>query len=249
MKVFYFTGSGNSLAVAKQFGEPINIATCTQREYADESIGIVFPVYCYDIPLIVRDFLHRVKLDSPYIWTIGTCGSSVGYSFYTIDALLKKQGAKLSYSQKIIMPDSCIAFKTPSPEKEQMLAAEQDTVAAFKADISAKKTNLKQKDKLFPIDKIAWWGIKTLFGAKRKKVTEACTACGICAKICPTQNIKIDGKPSFGNNCEYCFGCIQWCPERAIEFGKLKIDDSSQYTHPSLKASELILRNKREQPK
>ncbi len=245
MKVFYFTGSGNSLAVAKQFGEPINIATCSEQEFSDESIGIVFPVYCYDIPLIVRAFLLNTKLNSPYIWAIGTCGSSVGYSFFTINSLLKKQGKKLSYSRKIVMPDSCIAFKTLSPRKEEMLAAENDSVLSFKSDILAKSTNALIKDKPFPVNTLSWWGFKMLFGAKKKIATDACNSCGICEKICPTKNIKVDGKPSFGNKCEYCFACIQWCPQRAIEFGKLKIDDSSQYTHPSLKVSELILRNKR----
>ncbi|MDD4316754.1 MAG: EFR1 family ferrodoxin [Clostridia bacterium] len=246
MKVFYFTGSGNSLSVAKQLSEEvINIATCAQGEYSDDSIGIVFPVYCYDIPFIVRDFLTSTKLNAPYIWAVGTCGSSVGYSFYTIDALLRKQGRKLSYSKKIVLPDSCIAFKTPSPAKEKMLDAEKDTVASFKSDVIAKKPNALFKDKLFRINRIAWWAIKTFFGSKHKRVTDACNGCGICQKICPTNNITLEGKPAFGDNCEYCFGCIQWCPQRAIVFGKLSIDDSSKYTHPSLKASEMITRNKK----
>ena len=246
MKIFYFSGSGNSLAVAKQIGgdDVINMAGCQLKEVKDESIGFVFPVYCYDIPFVMRDFLKTVNFDAKYIWAVGTCGSSVGYSFKTVDRLLKKQGKALHYCKKIVLPDSCIAFKTPPEKQKAMLDSQNRILKQIKSDIEKEVKFAKIKDKPFPIDKIAWWGMKYILGAKFKKVNENCNKCGICVDICPKKNIELFEKPVFGNDCEYCFACIQWCPQRAIEFGRLKIDDLSKYTHPDITVKEMIKRNK-----
>lgn len=246
MKVFYFTGTGNSLSVAKQMGgELYNIATYKQKEVNDdESIGIVFPVFCYNIPIIVKDFLKNTKLNAPYIWAIGTCGSSVGYSFISINKLLQAQGKNLSYCAKIVLPDSCMIFATPLEKQQPMLDREQSLVTSFVEDINSKKVVAPFKDKPFNIDKLAWWGIKNIYGTKNKATNQKCNNCGICAKICPTNNITITDKPHFGNVCETCFACIQWCPEGAIEFGKkLQIDNKTKYNHPNIKVAELIKRN------
>ena len=245
MKVFYFSGSGNSLAVAKQIGGDaiLNMASCQKTRFKDEIIGFVFPVYCYDIPFVMRDFLMRAELDAQYFFAVATCGSSVGYSFLTIDKLLKKKKKSLNYSKKIVLPDSCIAFKTPLDKQKIMLEKQDEIVKGILQDIENRKNTAHKKDKPFPIDKIAWWGMKYVFGIKFKKVNDNCNKCEICVKICPTKNITMDEKPKFGDRCEYCFACIQWCPQRAIEFGKLKVDDESKYTHPSITVNEMIKRN------
>ncbi|MFW5780545.1 MAG: EFR1 family ferrodoxin [Bacillota bacterium] len=245
MKVFYFSGSGNSLAVAKQIGgeDVINMAVCCQKEFKDDSIGFVFPVYCYDIPFVMRNFLKSVKFDAKYIWAVATCGSSVGYSFKTVDKLLKKQGRALNYCKKIVLPDSCIAFKTPPYKQKAMLESQNRIVKEIKEDLLNKKILAVTKDKPFAVNKIAWWGMKYILGAKFKKVNDNCNKCGVCVDICPVNNIKMLDKPIFNNKCEYCFACIQWCNQRAIEFGKLKIDDLSKYTHPIISVKEMIKRN------
>ena len=49
--LFYFTGTGNSLYVARQIEEkPISIPQILHQEnlnFKDEKIGIVYPVYAY----------------------------------------------------------------------------------------------------------------------------------------------------------------------------------------------------------
>jgi len=45
--------------------------------------------------------------------------------------------------------------------------------------------------------------------------TEACTQCGLCEKICPTQEAAADSKKG---ECYYCNRCIEICPHDAIIF-------------------------------
>ncbi|MCI7741078.1 MAG: EFR1 family ferrodoxin, partial [Clostridiales bacterium] len=50
---------------------------------------------------------------------------------------------------------------------------------------------------------------------------DACTGCGQCASLCPTNNITLqNGKPVWGSDCTHCMACICRCPAKAIEYGK-----------------------------
>jgi len=45
--------------------------------------------------------------------------------------------------------------------------------------------------------------------------TEACTECGLCEKVCPTQEAFANSKKT---ECNYCNRCIEICPVDAIKF-------------------------------
>lgn len=51
----------------------------------------------------------------------------------------------------------------------------------------------------------------------------ACNGCGLCAKSCPHNNIKIkNGKVKFGHSCDMCMRCSFYCPKKAIDIGFLQ---------------------------
>ena len=62
--VFYFTATGNSLYAAKHFSDaPVSIPQImrwTQRQFSDETIGIVCPVYAGESPKMVKQFLREI---------------------------------------------------------------------------------------------------------------------------------------------------------------------------------------------
>ena len=44
-----------------------------------------------------------------------------------------------------------------------------------------------------------------------------CTACNLCTKICPMQNLENrGGKIQHLNNCTICYRCLNRCPQKAI---------------------------------
>jgi polyferredoxin len=53
------------------------------------------------------------------------------------------------------------------------------------------------------------------FAGIKYQRTEACTECGLCEKICPTQEAAVDSKKG---ECYYCNRCIEICPFDAIKF-------------------------------
>jgi len=55
------------------------------------------------------------------------------------------------------------------------------------------------------------------------KVTDACTACGTCADVCPVDptlyvvNDKAVYQEARADECTECYACVDSCPEGAIE--------------------------------
>jgi flavodoxin len=87
--IYYFSGTGNSLAVARDIAEktkgklifiPAVMNEQSIKTEAD-SIGIVFPAYMahlYGIPLIVERFIKKLEdIDSKYIFAVCTCGGGL----------------------------------------------------------------------------------------------------------------------------------------------------------------------------
>ena len=79
--LFYFTGTGNSLYVARQIEEkPISIPQILHQEnlnFKDEKIGIVYPVYAGEAPKIVLEFLEKATFETDYFYLILTYGKDV----------------------------------------------------------------------------------------------------------------------------------------------------------------------------
>ncbi len=116
--IYYFTGTGNSLFVARDVAEKLdgNLVSIpsimkSERIVADaERIGIIFPVYFADLgglPLIVDRFLNKLEvLGARYVFAIcihdGDPGNTIGH----LKELLELKGIKLAagYTVRIGVP-------------------------------------------------------------------------------------------------------------------------------------------------
>ena len=86
MEIYYFSGTGNSLVVARDIAEKtktrlISIPTVVDQERIKtdaDCIGIVFPSYLahlYGIPLVVEKFVKKLDgIGGKYIFAVCTCG-------------------------------------------------------------------------------------------------------------------------------------------------------------------------------
>ena len=108
--VFYFTGTGNSLYVAKQIEEnPVSIPQVIHEENLDfsaDSIGIVAPVYGHEVPQMVRDFMKKAAFHTDYFYMILTYGNRHGGAAELAKKLCDECGIKASYINVIMMADN-----------------------------------------------------------------------------------------------------------------------------------------------
>ena len=108
--VFYFTGTGNSLYVAKQIEDaPISIPQaihCKELDFSDESIGIVAPIYGHEVPPMVRDFMKKAAFHTDYFYMILTYGNRHGGAAELAKRLCDECGIDVQYINILWMVDN-----------------------------------------------------------------------------------------------------------------------------------------------
>ncbi len=252
--IYYFTGTGNSLYTAKKIAgstpdtKLIRITGETLPVHDQNSIvGVVFPVYMYRPPRIVTRFIKKFTVKPDYTFVVATCAGESGMACSVIKRLLKKSGVNLSAYFNLVMPSNYLPFgEAVSGDEMIKLFDEADSkIDLIKKTVDSKENRFDKDNSWFKTRVIP--GL--LFGmgynfipymAGGFKLNSECNGCGICAKVCPVQNITMaDGKPDWGKKCEQCFGCINLCPQNAINYGK-KTFGMKRYKNPSIKTSELF---------
>ncbi len=254
--IFWFSGTGNSLSVAmdlaKALGntELVPIAGVINRTIRPgEQTGVVFPVYAFGLPAIVRRFLQNLPgAKAKYIYTVATMGGIAGTPHREADKILSAQGARLSAGWSVTMPGNYPVLRgAPPPEKqERIFEKARMRVEAIAAGITGGVTGIYEDTRL-PLR----WPLEFIHARAGDKFSEAdgnftvnakCTHCGLCAKVCPVINIRMaEGSPVWMHHCEQCMACLQWCPVQAIEYGKSTVG-KTRYHHPRFKAVNLFLR-------
>jgi len=265
-KLYWFSGTGNSLAVAKAIAAglddaelvPIARAVGAPGEPA-ERIGLIFPVYAFGPPLIVERFVRSMPAaDGAEVFAVITYAGASGGTVKLLRRLLAERGLGLSAAYGVKMPSNYPPMGgAPKEAKQQkVLAKAARRIEAIVADVRAgARGTFANGFFLFrwmsgPIHRGFAKGVPT---ADRKfTADDRCNECGLCAQVCPVGNIEmVDGRPQWLGHCEQCFACFHLCPQRAIQCGK-KTDRQARYHHPDTTAADFIVRagagNETEEP-
>jgi ferredoxin len=255
--IYYFTGTGNSLAVAKKiavaFGDcelvPIASLQKTNGNIVPpaERVGIVCPVYFSGLPAMVATFAGRMDLAAvKYVFAVVTNGGGGGSAaLRQIDIVLRKQhGRGLDAGFSVTMPGNYILmYSSPEGKKqEEILAKANEEIAGITGPLT------RCEKRALPSSLISHLLYTLLYPRftshvhtddKKFSVNDNCTSCGICAAVCPADNIKmIEGKPVWKHHCELCCGCIHNCPVQAIQAGSAT-EKRLRYRNPSVTIAEL----------
>jgi ferredoxin/flavodoxin len=253
--IYYFTGTGNSYKVSKDIAQKLgdtkliricsdNMHLCSQGNY--KKVGIVFPVYYFSLPNMVRDFVKNLTLDSDaYVYAVATCGAFVGISFIQLKKILVKKGLLLSSIFKVTMPDNYQVLYSPLSLKKQyeLINIAENKVENIVTIIQNNKIeNLKEPNILLTlVGKLFSKTFKPKLKDRNFWVDEKCNGCGVCKNICPANDIIIlDNKPKWQNNCEQCLACMQWCPQKSIQYKKNTVK-RERYQHPQVSLKEMII--------
>lgn len=151
-EIYYFSGTGNSLAVAmdiakKLRGEMIPIASVMDEERITpdaDVIGIVFPTY-YEpyggVPLIVRRFIRKLEnIESKYIFAICTYGSASVLALKYLDKIIKSRGSKLAAGFSVNMPNNMAGPKINSTQnQEKMFSVWKENIEVICEHVNARK--------------------------------------------------------------------------------------------------------------
>ena len=228
--IYYFSGTGNSLYVARHLADELGERLCPMTFSApteDQVVGLVFPVYAWGIPNVVESFLQKHPLGGSYLYAVMTCGDDMGY---TDKVLEKALGRKLDAAFSVLMPDVYVClpgFDVDSKEEcKEKYAKEEIAVKEIANCIKERKKVRRLKRGPFPWTKT--YVLRPLFN--RYLLTDKyfnvdaskCISCGRCQKNCPVGNILIvDEVPQWQSHCAGCLACYHACPYHAINYGKM----------------------------
>lgn len=258
--IFWFSGSGNSYAVAKDISRGLGeklVPVARAMELSDAglvellsnetSIGFVYPVYAWGPPRLVTVLAKRLgcmgqvpswKNRMPFVFSVSTCGDEEGHATSLLEKGLARVGLMLDSAFTLQMPNNyVIGYDVdPADVAEEKLMKVSEQLSGIIAELGIRRTGLRS---LMPgrFGALKTYVINPLFNrfamdATRFTVSDACTRCGLCESLCPTRNIALhEGRPVWGNRCTQCLACLHHCPVLAINYGRGTVK-KGRYVHP-----------------
>lgn len=236
--ILYFSATGNSEYVAKNIAHLNNDSIVDMSLYlknktimnleSDTPYVVVAPIYISTMPTIIIDLLKKsVLTGNKNIYFIMTCaGSGVSGAAAFLKPLVKKMNMNYRGVEHLSMPQNYLMFFTVK-DKDENIVKMNEAISKIPAladkiknnrDFDMSKVGLMHKLSIKPV---IWMFDAFFIKPKKFYATDECVGCGICAKVCPLNNIKmVEKKPKWGKECLHCTACINRCPKKAIEYGK-----------------------------
>ncbi len=229
--IYYFSGTGNSEWAARTLAGLTNdrVTRITKKTIQPvmvedgETFGLVFPIYAWNLPQMISDFLKNVSVHTgAYCYAVCTCGADAGWAMKLLRARMHMDGV-----WSLVMPDNYIvAYKVEDDETALRKVREANArITQIAAHINARDTGCAdvQSGKLALVKTFLGGHLFNKYARSSKPFRSSydCTGCGLCEKVCPSENILVAGDmPFWHDDCQQCLACIHRCPKHAIEYGK-----------------------------
>ena len=256
--IFYFTATGNSLYAARQIGNGDELVSIAQelrkddRHYQADAIGIVVPLYEFDLPSVVEEFIMGSTFETDYFFIVSTFGMHSGGIAERVSARLEAAGRHVDYYNTVIMVDNALqVFDMAEQMRIDPEKHVDEQLAAVRADVEARKHYIQpatEEEVKFYEGYMAnpAFDLTPRLDNPLYRLTDACIGCGTCSRVCPMRAIQLeDGRPTWDYTvCAGCYACVHACPKAAIRFAKYtEPNPEVHYRNPHVSLADLMRAN------
>ncbi len=275
--VFYFSGTGNSWWAAhglcRMLQENGKTVRCRSIEAGDAlaaarhtagygHLVLVFPVYGSAPPAPMRIFLAGLPTGGHRpVSILATQALASGDTAYRTALALRPKGWRVAFTRHLRMPNNLPNQPFFQVRNGRDIQPRLQTAGAELQEFAKALC----KGGFAPAGRGVWagalGGLQRLFERPMQKYFNGglriekaqCTACGLCAALCPAGNIRMaEGGPYFMGHCALCLRCYCHCPHGVVQLGKTgqKGPRQARYKGPPGYCAKTILLMKKtgEQP-
>jgi ferredoxin/flavodoxin len=249
--IIYFSGTGNTWvmasAIAKEFEKLGVRADLLAIEQAPVNLdlsgyamlGIGFPVYAWCFPSNVRRLIKKLPQgQGRRAFVFSTIqGSSLG-SEALLARYLKKKGYRVQAGRAFLAVNNETIYYGPADPKNphtiEKIERMKSKAPAFVGEIVRGK-GVIERNKPFYVMLSEFAGVifdllDGWLASRNFRITESCDSCGLCERICPTDNIYASLTwPRFRNRCLMCERCVNFCPRGAITHPLRRVNTEVRY--------------------
>lgn len=241
--IYSFSGTGNSRHVARLLAEGLATevrSMCGAGQdlsgmLCDTLVGLVFPVYGWRMPNVVRQFIETLPMcpsgSDVHVFAILTCGDDIGRTDRLLRKALAHRGWPLHAVYSVQMRNTYVCLPgfdvdCPQVELEKQCRADEWLRTHVLPSIQHRKPSTTEDVHPGACPALKTYVLGPLFhrwliSPKHFQVSDSCNGCGRCGKVCPLHNINYDADhhPVWSAHCAHCLACYHACPHHAISYG------------------------------
>ena len=235
VKIYVFSGTGNTLIVANKISETFNKnsynSTVSKMESVEpaqidlsSTIGIGFTTACWNTFPFVRTWIDNLPDgNGTELFLFTSMGDSSFGMIAHIAKILEKKNYKIIGAKGFIMPNNFLLvlddIKNKLRIEKNLVKVEEYAKGIIDGKGYIRKPNILSSIAFcissFVTTKL--WPTKLSKKIMKFKIdTKKCNGCGTCANLCPTENIEIKDVPQFKDKCIFCLRCVSYCPQQAL---------------------------------
>lgn len=237
-EIYYFSGTGNSLHVARELQERlpgarlVPILSLVERDPVTargDTVGFVFPHYASSLPGVVRAVIEKLDLGpAAYLFAIATRGGTRTMAFAEIDEILGRAGRQLDSFFAITMPsgsEPLVKGYAAKITEERMGRLEAEMLARLDTiqRIVLKRESSREEDRGTALPPPLLVPFLPLLDAISphlvrlgKKVESSfdfyydakCSGCGLCERVCLARRVQMAGDRPAWGENAACYGCF-----------------------------------------
>ncbi|AZR74534.1 4Fe-4S ferredoxin [Anoxybacter fermentans] len=249
---YYFSGTGNTQLVVKKMrdifvekGINVNLYRLEKAVPQDinlnHTLGLGFPVAAQSTYPFVWDFVNRLPdTDGTEIFMVDTLAVYSGAIVGPLKRVLNKKGYKTIGAKEIIMPSNFYPKNIDENKNKIKIDKGLEKAKKYALDIINGRAKWRRVPVLsdmfyFLVSRKMVWRMVADWGKRFKIDRERCTKCGLCVRLCPVNNVRMNEYPWFSDKCQQCLRCISFCPTGAIY-----IPEKKYKTYRAISIGELL---------